>query len=230
MRQNGVMATEKWTPERRRQLTRDALIDAAAEVFAKRGFHGASLDEIAETAGFTRGAIYKNFGGKEDLFFAVNEEINQRALEGFAELLGSTGVGDVAAIAAKWKELIVGDFQFFTLVLEFNLDAMRNPDLHQRLIERRRHSTQMVAKFVEEQSARAGVKLAMPSEDLANIFLITTDGFTHAAAIDPDTARLYEPFLELLIAALLVNPSEVAAEGLRQWTGAGTSDEATAAP
>ncbi|TMK67506.1 MAG: TetR/AcrR family transcriptional regulator, partial [Actinobacteria bacterium] len=175
------MATEKWTPERRRQLTRDALIDAAAEVFAKRGFHGASLDEIAETAGFTRGAIYKNFGGKEDLFFAVNEKINQRALEGFAELLGSTGVGDVAAIAAKWKELIVGDFQFFTLVLEFNLDAMRNPDLHQRLIERRRHSTQMVAKFVEEQSARAGVKLAMPSEDLANIFLITTDGFTHAA-------------------------------------------------
>ena len=65
-----TVAVEKWTPERRRQLTRDTLIEAAAAVFARRGFHGASLDEIAETAGFTRGAIYKNFADKEDLFFA----------------------------------------------------------------------------------------------------------------------------------------------------------------
>ena len=62
---------EKLTPARRRELTRAALLDAAASVFAQRGFEGASLDEIAEAAGFTRGAIYKNFDGKEDLFFAV---------------------------------------------------------------------------------------------------------------------------------------------------------------
>src|SRR5438270_14084196 len=64
---------DKLTPERRRELTRTTLIDAAADVFAKRGFHFASLDEIAETAGFTRGAIYKNFENKEELFFAVIE-------------------------------------------------------------------------------------------------------------------------------------------------------------
>ena len=51
------MPVERWTPERRRELTRTALIEAAAQVFARRGFYGASLDEIAETAGFTRGAI-----------------------------------------------------------------------------------------------------------------------------------------------------------------------------
>src|SRR2546430_8969285 len=55
-----TMAVEKLTPERRRQLTRDTLLDAAAVVFARRGFHGASLEEIAETAGVTRGALYKH--------------------------------------------------------------------------------------------------------------------------------------------------------------------------
>ncbi len=62
---------EKLTPARRREMTRAALLDAAETVFARRGFEGASLDEIAEAAGFTRGAIYKNFDGKEDLFFAL---------------------------------------------------------------------------------------------------------------------------------------------------------------
>ena len=59
-----VAERERWTQERRRQHTRDLLLDAAEEVFAKKGFEGASLEEIADTAGYTRGAIYKHFGGK----------------------------------------------------------------------------------------------------------------------------------------------------------------------
>src|SRR5215218_9896443 len=82
-----AVVTERLTPARRRELTRDALLDAAASVFAQRGFHGASLDEIAETAGFTRGAIYKNFGGKEELFLGVMSRLNERSLKEFGELL-----------------------------------------------------------------------------------------------------------------------------------------------
>ena len=59
------------TPERRRQQTREHLLAAAAEVFAERGFHGASLDEVAAVAGFTKGAVYSNFKNKEDLFLAL---------------------------------------------------------------------------------------------------------------------------------------------------------------
>ena len=51
------MPVERLTPERRRQLTRDALVAAAAEVFTAKGFHAASLDEIADAAGFTRGVV-----------------------------------------------------------------------------------------------------------------------------------------------------------------------------
>ena len=78
---------EKWTPERRRARTRAALLEAARFVFARKGFEGASLDEIAETAGYTRGAIYKHFRGKEDLLFAVYDQVNEQALERYSDLL-----------------------------------------------------------------------------------------------------------------------------------------------
>ena len=65
------MAIEPLTPERRRQQTREHLLAAAAQVFAERGFHGATLDEVATVAGFTKGAVYSNFKNKEDLFLAL---------------------------------------------------------------------------------------------------------------------------------------------------------------
>ena len=69
------MALDPLTPERRRRQTRDHLLDAAAQVLAERGFHGASLDEVAAAAGFTKGAVYSNFKNKEDLFLALLETL-----------------------------------------------------------------------------------------------------------------------------------------------------------
>ena len=51
--------------------TRTDLIAAARSVFLARGFHPATLDEIAEQAGYTKGAVYSNFAGKDDLFLAL---------------------------------------------------------------------------------------------------------------------------------------------------------------
>src|SRR5580704_14433973 len=75
------MAIEPLTPERRRQQTRDHLLAAAAQVFAERGFHGASLDEVAAVAGFSKGAVYSNFKNKEDLFLALFKANYDREME-----------------------------------------------------------------------------------------------------------------------------------------------------
>jgi AcrR family transcriptional regulator len=207
-----TVAVEKWTPERRRQLTRDTLIDAAAVVFARRGFHGASLEEIAETAGFTRGAIYKNFTDKEELFLAVWERINERTLDEFAELLDSGGTDfvsvSISAIAEKWREMQAGIRDFLIIGWEFNLYLIRNPEVRDRVTARRHEGARRVAKFVETRMTAAGGKLPIPADDLAYIFLLTSDGFSSAALTDPDLARLYEPFLELMIHGMAAMQNE----------------------
>jgi AcrR family transcriptional regulator len=74
---------QRWTRERRLEQTRNMLLDAAEELFARKGLLGAALDEIADAAGYTRGAIYSHFGAKEELFLAVIERQRQRFLDGF---------------------------------------------------------------------------------------------------------------------------------------------------
>lgn len=67
--------------QRRSERTRWALLDAARELFSERGFAGASLEDIAERAGVTRGPLYHYFDDKEDLFRAVYEEVERYLAE-----------------------------------------------------------------------------------------------------------------------------------------------------
>ena len=127
----GGVPVEKLTRERRRQQTRDVLIAAATEVFARRGFEGAALEEIAETAGFTRGAIYKNFDGKEDLFFAVTDRLNEQVIEAFRAIApdsASPDEWDVARLAELWRASVDGEFEdLLAIGKEYELYVLRNP-------------------------------------------------------------------------------------------------------
>src|SRR5574341_942153 len=73
------MARRRLNREQKKTLTRERLLKAAERVFARRGYGGASLDDVAEEAGFSKGAIYSNFKNKEDLFLAlVDQHIEER--------------------------------------------------------------------------------------------------------------------------------------------------------
>ena len=81
------------------------MIDAAVKVVAKRGFDGAPVDEIARTAGFSIGALYGNFAGKDDLFLAVYDA----HVRWFEQELGALDLGDpAAALAAAFAVLRQG--------------------------------------------------------------------------------------------------------------------------
>ena len=70
------------TREQSRANTRERLLASARRAFARNGFHGASVEEIASDAGFSTGALYSNFEGKEDLFLVLMErEIDEHARE-----------------------------------------------------------------------------------------------------------------------------------------------------
>jgi AcrR family transcriptional regulator len=191
---------QKLTPERRREMTRTALVEAAAEVFARRGFHASSLEEIAETAGFTRGAIYSNFGSKEDLLLAVVEWTNRKHVGAFADELArgsDESVRDRTASAALlWRDVIRRDPTQAVLHLEFQSYAMRNPEFRKRLVELERAQVQTIADLITRESKIQGLHLALPAEDLAEILNAATIGLTEAASVDVENAERYDRLVE----------------------------------
>src|SRR5258706_12994591 len=181
------MAVEKLTRERRRQQTRDTLVAAATEVFARRGFEGASLEEIAETAGFTRGAIYKNFAGKEELFFAVTDGLNEQIIEAFraiAPTSADTDEWDISALATLWRASVAGFDDLFAIGKEYELYVLRKPRARKRAVAHRRKNKALVASFIEEVAERSGMTLRLPAPTLASIILAAADGLTYAARVD----------------------------------------------
>src|SRR3989304_1747470 len=80
-------AAEPTPTRRRREVTRQRLLDAAFPVFARNGFERATVDEIVREAGYSKGAFYVHFDAKEDLFWAMLEERISRQQEAFLQSL-----------------------------------------------------------------------------------------------------------------------------------------------
>ena len=152
---------EPLTPERRRQQTRDYLIAAAAQVFAERGFHGATLDEVAAVAGFTKGAVYSNFKSKDDLFLALLEARYQSGMTSLRAFLdardGPHQAGDfVARIAADLQDPS-GD-PWGDLYQEFLVYAMRNPEAREKLAELERADLEALAALIRAEREKHGIE------------------------------------------------------------------------
>jgi AcrR family transcriptional regulator len=194
------MPVQKLTPERRRELTRSALEEAAAEVFAEKGLQGASLDEIADRAGFTRGAIYSNFGSKEELLLAVLDWYGKRTLEAF-EAVSRNEEWDPATGARTWSDLVHRDANLALLHVELRLQALRDPQFRQRLAQLHRDQVERIAHFVEEAVKQNRLKLKISALDFAEIGWAASDGLLLFAAIDSERADHYDRLIEELYGA-----------------------------
>lgn len=193
---------ERWTKERRIEHTRQILLDAAEEVFARRGLTGAALEEIADAAGFTRGAIYSQFGAKETLFLAVVDRQRQRFLDGFAEVMMSfhrLGDVDIDELAERWRQLSSGTDRA-ALGYELTLYLLRNPDARERVAAQRLETIRALGDFISKNIARIGGTLSMPAETLARIVLAANDGITLESHLDGED--LYRPYLELVMSSV----------------------------
>jgi len=117
----------------RREQTRQELISAAEACFVSRGFHASSVDEVAERAGYTKGAVYSNFASKEDLFFAVYERRVERVLTKVVPGLRQVG----AASAFDWLATATierrdRDDGWLAVFFEFWAHVLRHPELRER--------------------------------------------------------------------------------------------------
>ena len=162
------------TREERRAATRTELLDAAARVFARRGFHGASVDEVAAEAGYTSGAVYSHFSGKDDLFLAAFEHDIARYVKEMTEASrdGATADERRKALAARWMDILRRRPELFMLVIEYWTYAVRDPRMRSQFAERfgafRDTTARMIETELEDTRSRRGSwELPEAPEDLA---------------------------------------------------------------
>jgi AcrR family transcriptional regulator len=196
------MTLEPLTPERRRQQTRDYLLQAAARVFAERGFHAASLDEVAAAAGFTKGAVYSNFKNKEDLFLALLEAYRQREMDALHATIDASDIPPearlpdfVTLIREQTSEL---GANWDILYQEFVLYALRNVAAREKLAAFDAETTTKVAELIRGEQARQGVETPEQLENRARIIEALFRGIGIMRALDPDAVD--EAFLESAMA------------------------------
>ena len=162
------MAT-RLTQAQRRQRSRAGLVETARATFLERGFHGASLEEIAERAGYSKGAVYSNFAGKDELFLAVLDAHFEQRARVLADVFldGESLEDSYRAVARFMVAADEGEPRWTPLLLEFWAHASRRPALREAVAERRERFFGVAAGMIEELGRRHGATFSIPAKDVA---------------------------------------------------------------
>jgi AcrR family transcriptional regulator len=166
--------------------TRTRLLAASAEVFAKKGYERASVDDVAHAAGFTKGAVYWNFSTKEELFLAlVRERQSSLRSEFFAAAAEAQRPDAYVSGLAEVYRRQAPDPDEWKLWMEFTLYALRKPRITRRVRKESEDSFQaLVADLDQRMSGRPG-KPPLPTESLARLYVAIFDGLNQQRALDP---------------------------------------------
>jgi AcrR family transcriptional regulator len=169
-----VMAvTPKRAPTERRAATHARLVEAATKVVARRGFHAATVDEIADEAGFSVGALYSNFDGKDDLFLAVFDG-HLRWYE--EQLTAAAASPDTARAFRDWMDALMEDPEQLLIFIEFWAYAVRKPKLRRTFAGRLAEIRAALAAAIEERAESTGNAPPLPPETLALVLLAVGRG------------------------------------------------------
>jgi AcrR family transcriptional regulator len=167
--------------------TRERLLEAAAQTFARKGYAGATVEEIAEAAGHTTGALYAHFGGKQELFLELMSSRASRRRTAVAEILrADDGRDPVDALAEFLERTGSPDPDVMALWAEFWLYAVRNPDAMGALIAQRREQVDALVDLVSTAMERRGAPPGVSARAVATVALAMFQGLIRQRRIDPD--------------------------------------------
>jgi AcrR family transcriptional regulator len=180
------MSPGRLTRAEQREKTRSGLIQAAAKVFCRRGYDKASLDEVAEEAGFTKGAVYSNFKGKEDLFLATIDAHFEERLKSIKRVMqqepGEEGIAHAAGM--DFMQKLNADPEYFALFFEFWAYAQRNPGVKKKFLPRIQRFRSALAELFEAKTEK-GLELPISPEQLASMLIAMAAGIAMERELDP---------------------------------------------
>lgn len=192
------MKHTRLTREQSREQTRERLFDAAQAMFIRKGFIGASVEDIALAAGYTRGAFYSNFSDKAELFVELLRRDHERMQAGLREIVDlPASREEMEARVLAYYSRMPQDSEGYVLWAEARLLATRDADFSARFNAFMKEKRDELKAYIEEFSARAGTPLPMDPEVLAIGLIALCDGTQLLAAVDPQriSAALVEQVL-----------------------------------
>jgi AcrR family transcriptional regulator len=172
------------------------LLEAAAAVFAEKGFQAASVDEIAARAGTSKGALYWHFDSKDDLFFALLEERVDRPLrEAVARFESAPPEQDMAPQADDILAWLVDQQRDLVLLqAEYWSLAARDPRLRARYSSRQAELRQAYGRAIEARLEHRGEPpLDIPAEEIATALISAMHGLALEKLVDPDAVPSHLP-------------------------------------
>jgi AcrR family transcriptional regulator len=173
------------TRAERQARTRESLIEVAREMFLADGYAATSLDKVAVRAGFSKGAVYSNFAGKEQLCMAVLDSIHEEQIHGVVTAFTQDTdlEGRIEAFAA-WAREGLGQPRWTALEVEFGAIARQSPYVATELVKRHREIRAAIAQLVRQVTAEAGLEDAIDPDQAATTLLSLGIGLGTLRSLD----------------------------------------------
>ncbi len=195
---DGIRMATRVTRSERKARTREELLLAARAVFIRRGFHGATLDEIAEEAGYTKGAVYSNFAGKDDLYLALLDAHYGDRIAAYVEMMLDEPTFE-DAIRAVGRFMATADAQdpdWLPTLAEFVAHAGRDEALRRSYLRVRERFLVAIADVIDALVAKHGLALRVPPLEAARASSVLARGYSAERRLDP-RAVSSDVFVEL---------------------------------
>jgi AcrR family transcriptional regulator len=219
------MKRKRKTQAERREETREQVLAAAARVFARRGFHGTSLEAIADEAGFSRGAVYYNYADKQELFLELLDRRCAERAEDLRQVFAEGDDVDDSAATSRQAQLaaqraldaMTGDPEWRALYMEFLAHAARDASFRRAFARRTDQMRGALEEVVIERTRPVAGALGMEPEQLAVVIDALGTGLwaSHmlhgARAVPPD---LFSTALALLVDGIAARASTALPEGI----------------
>jgi AcrR family transcriptional regulator len=168
------------------ERNREEVLAAARQVFLDRGYAKATVEGIADIAGFTTGVVYSQFGSKADLFLALLERrIAERAArhdDVAGRLAGADGVRAVLQTVRRDSDV---EAEWARVLIEFRLVAAREPELNARYAALHAETVDRLAATLGGLHDRAGTSPVLPPPVMARFLLAVGTGVALERAVEP---------------------------------------------
>ena len=198
------------TRREKQQRTRSSLLKSAAKLFCQEGLEGTSVEQVAQAAGYTKGAFYANFKSKEELFLVMLDERFAQELDRLDRALAGTQepLQEAEAAAADFIHF-ASDKQWPRLYFQFVAHAVRDEEFRQELATRHRAMRDRLTELFQRWKAGVGHAAPIPLSDITAMFFFMADGFLVDQMIDPSfSGELYATMVGVFLRGLEAMASE----------------------